>query len=1091
MRRFRTRLFVVILLSVTLGLAASSAAGEDYSPWVLLSGRFGDTAKSMGYQPDAPNEVMTQYSTPHAGVVYVNGKSGGLYRSMDCGETWEPVNGGRPWSQAYAGGYPEAPCDPTNHSCKHRIPYRTPPVSEPGGLDAGEDITWNRPPSGNVAPGFPDYAPVSWRGGVGGPYYSRDAGETWASLSMGCQGTEWLPAVEDPTPPVHVVAVDQGAAAHVVATREAGPASPNGPRTAEASGCQAAHTSCGERQIGWTENAMPQMYSVDKATHDGTADAFGHVGDPDGSLLIDKWSTWKYSTLVHLAAAKDQAAPASINAFCAVAPQPAAACTVNRDRQCHGHSSYDLAPGYSPWNPDPPVPEDGCLDQTLQACKCSTTATSTTCKYPDVAHIMIDPRNGYAYASTNVGLLVSPDGGRSWARNANDASPQLLPTTTVNPLNPVAGSTYIKQSTHLFTGTPSGCSSGGILGCDLNLVPQRIISVGKMSWSWDHTAACTAGQLDPLTGADNALLFGLLSAYGGCGANGASFWRQFMDSPICTKTGRLRAYLPVTWWANAPSGVGQVKRSSVFFAESGPCDVLGPLAFFDTRTVTASGMVSETDSALNAMMPRLPTGEPFSDNECFDPQVAPIRCPLDVRAIAVSASPEYRNVVYAIMRSGDALGDDSTTCPGSCQHGMDGVYRSSDGGFTWAMVLPGAKWTTSDPHDFTDIRVSGENPFVAWMVDATGFAGKLAPPATIAPSLNWDSVQLDPCSGSVPPPACLPGSTCQTPVTAGAHPACAYHFPSQAPGLTSAIRTTCVDCSVLPELRSCASSVASQILSAPCCMELVDLREATDAKGAVHVGRGNSGQAVQALGEMTLAHDGQNVVLTLLGGRAPASSSVGTGQLYTDFDFTLASAPGTPTVPASVDEIHAFATVESSDSTPKNWALVSTHTADGLFGLASLDAQWQAGAGKVDGVIHGQLFSPGGAATWSDPAIGFSFGAMKFGSRTLPHARLIAGPRDWLFASVTGAGVFAIHPSIVATSSNPIGKPAGVFMLPFAKAGVVPGSTQPFVGIQAQNHVPSPGPCVTDIAYTGDGYLWATVGSPDGHYCSKDVPPGI
>lgn len=564
-----------------------------YAPWHLLSGRFGDTVHEISRLP--PLAVGSQ----HPGALFASGAAGGTYRSLDCGESWEPVNGGRTWGEAYGGGYPEATAEcPPDTSCLHHQPFRGPPATELGALAStagtafGTEFFWaatgyDSETCFGIALGGGCLNTTVWRGGLGGPYFSSDGGNAWQSLSMGCQGTEPTGDPGDhPRSPVHALAVDEapGMGAHVVAAREHDLGGPS-QRTAEASGCYTPSLRCGERQIAWVDDAQLQMLGVRAVAANATTGgpigappplagnlSYG-AGDPAAALVIDGLSDWKYTPLVHLATTADATAMAPT---CLALTQPLATCKRDNQRACHGKSGFSVPGGspnpgampYVPWSGSEPI-ESACLDKGAGDCKC---VASAACKYPDVAHLMIDPRNGFAYASTNVGLLVSADGGRSWVRNWDDPEPSLKP----NPAKP-----YVKANVRLMTGDAEACPPGAMnppFGCDLNRVPQRIVHVGAMSWNLDGAQTCDAAHPHP-----NAANF-LAKSAGHCTDPEAEYYREFADNPVCTRTGRLTAYLPVTWTVGTADG-GTTERSSVFVAFSDPCDVTDGLTFIDMRTL--------------------------------------------------------------------------------------------------------------------------------------------------------------------------------------------------------------------------------------------------------------------------------------------------------------------------------------------------------------------------------------------------------------------------------------------------------------------------------------------------------------------------
>lgn len=129
-------------------LATSAlASGKLHDPWQLLSSGFHGTTRGVSQQP-APTDTS---GPDAAGVTWLAGDNGGAYRSLDCGDTWEPANGGRPLTAGFRGGYfneltadcggagqPACACGGVNEvpchcggvnepPCSHGIPYGVAP----------------------------------------------------------------------------------------------------------------------------------------------------------------------------------------------------------------------------------------------------------------------------------------------------------------------------------------------------------------------------------------------------------------------------------------------------------------------------------------------------------------------------------------------------------------------------------------------------------------------------------------------------------------------------------------------------------------------------------------------------------------------------------------------------------------------------------------------------------------------------------------------------------------------------------------------------------------------------------------------------
>ncbi len=646
-----------VLVVLACMLFAASGSAKTYDPWVLLSGRFGGQRQSFSYAaPDVSGAP---------GVLWVSAKDGGVYRSADCGENWEPANGGLPWGNQVAGGFPGA-C--TGAACTHNVPFMNPPVGQAVGKSGGGLIVHaHRGPD----PWYERIADVLWRGGVEGPYFSLNGGDDWISASMSCLPGKGLGHYSGDSDLVDIMASDQGDPFHTIAVRTAiggtnfehlgewwAGEQAGARHTTEASACAPPsppvppadfnRKACALRQIAWTDSANALAATNPQVS---AAQAQVSAQAASGAFGIESVSTWKYSSLSHLAAPKsdDDAAtglcnPAALNGL------PSDKCSPAPDQICHGHGGTS---GIAAPTTDV---EDGCL-----AASCNCTDDLVHCKYPDVSSVAIDPRNGYGYASTNTGLLFSVDGGRSWTRDGTNPAPPLAPNAALTTDGSLAG-----KAARLFTGVATGANTPGVVwepggGYDLNKQPQRIVSIGRMSITFHAGEACT-NELQILS-----------EVFKGNSAADVTFKRA---NGLQSRLGTLVAYLPVTWDADDPSLGGlsthTVRRSSVFIAYSTPCfEHEGPLTFFDSATrekfVDVAGAVSfATAPELDTFnvpppipagfdpatlqpqkLPRLPTHEQFQASVCWNGDAAEHRCPLTVRA--VDSSSRHPQVAYAIL----------------------------------------------------------------------------------------------------------------------------------------------------------------------------------------------------------------------------------------------------------------------------------------------------------------------------------------------------------------------------------------------------------------------------------------------------------
>jgi len=237
-----------------------------------------------------------------------------------------------------------------------------------------------------------------------------------ADLGIPCRQNEAI------TVPLRALAYDAGRPGHVVAAagdrngaREISACRMPDPRSATAS----AH-SCALRAIAWTPDHRPQAALLRQPRKPGDAAAVWQV---------ERASAWQYASLAHLAVARDPRRPELCR------PQLADP-TCQRDYVafCRGLEGGG------------PTPDQACLATSAETCRCDD---QPDCRYPHVVDLAIDPGSGRVVAASDVGLLLSPDGGQHWQR--------------------------------------SGVELRLARGPDLHATPERIIAVSGLRPTWQAT----------------------------------------------------------------------------------------------------------------------------------------------------------------------------------------------------------------------------------------------------------------------------------------------------------------------------------------------------------------------------------------------------------------------------------------------------------------------------------------------------------------------------------------------------------------------------------------------------------------------------
>ena len=474
------KMLIAVLFGVVLGwVPYVLAAPPSYAPWELVSPGYNGGIKTLHH-----NASSSVDGANGAGVLYLGGDDGGVYRSRDCGATWDVVNGGPAVTEGKLGGY-----DPGclgNPGCSHRMLYGGPPgitraATTAFSLASGpwpQDLMTQMGPPGAPASAIPG-SRLSLRSGRV-PYFSNDDGQQWYPVAPSCQGistTFWSS--------VSVVASDPGDGKHLLfAATDGEYGGFQAPWSAKGSQIPKEVSNCGEpgfcarRTVAWTGDASAQLTASFAASRQRANNA---------PRQIDLASNWHFASLAHLAAGDGTATG------CAGASLPAAG-------KCKAKTLQTFCRGNQDQGGDS-APEDFCLQDAgdiQDPCYCNT--GPATCRYPTVHDIAVDPRNGWAYAATQVGLLVSPDGGRTWGRTGNKVTDKNGSSYAPNAQIPPAANDalYAKAKVMLLTAIPI-YGAPEMPNYDLNQFPHKILDVGKISMV-SRPATCPFGAMP-----DNAM----------------------------------------------------------------------------------------------------------------------------------------------------------------------------------------------------------------------------------------------------------------------------------------------------------------------------------------------------------------------------------------------------------------------------------------------------------------------------------------------------------------------------------------------------------------------------------------------------------
>lgn len=354
-------------------------------------------------------------------------------------------------------------------------------------------------------------------------YFSPDAGRQWFALVPACR-------LDIPVS-FAALAADRGQPGHVVALAS----SADGSQQREASGCERYSPSpvgpCALRTIAWTSDIGPEHRESMLAAQPGGSDpgwlrrmrleragGGGPGADPrlvpatpGGYSSVDAraWTErakWRYATINNLPApARDGGRCAiRVGAYSAdhegsvVGPE----CRAAESHHCHGRKSTTYR---DPAAPAEPADRDAwCLDAASAACQCLNGRPSD-CRYPLARHLEIDPRNGWAYLSTDVGLLASPDGGGHWIREG--AGPNSNPADAM-PDGPNRGATGAQLLIARDGASAQGQRAPSRQTYDLNKASARVRAIGRINLAF---TPCHGGAAAPRY-ADTARVRGHLLA---------------------------------------------------------------------------------------------------------------------------------------------------------------------------------------------------------------------------------------------------------------------------------------------------------------------------------------------------------------------------------------------------------------------------------------------------------------------------------------------------------------------------------------------------------------------------------------------------
>ena len=612
---------IASILTVTPGFAAPDPKHvSDTAPWSNVNRHFAAAIRSGFQVPVTPNPNWKIGQTLADGSVYmISGDLPGWSRSIDGGKRFESAVAGPAFSKNICGGYDEtwyASFEPSwaqfcsasgpNAEAIREWQEVSPPVAVPAfygaAASSGRTVTSGPvPPTMNISqhdavcrgpanePGCAK--DIIYTGNDWWSFFSPDAGRQWFRFTPQCemrQPVGWSAIAADR-------GIGQGAhnfGGHIVAVARSWPGS-GAPREA----CGGAPVSgCQQRSIAWTDDVGEELSEsilgttvspTSSSSRRRTEGAGGGGADVAAdSTHLPEWAErpkWRYATIAHLPAGLDLTRQCRVKELTLPefeiaqdtqpntleASIPPRTCDANRDSRCHARKAKEKAESTT----SPPIDRDAwCLDFGKASCSCKD-GPASNCRYPDPTSAAIDPRNGWAYLTTAVGLLASPNGGRSWIRQGG--APQSNPADVFKKMTnvdvfvddpSVRGARLYTQQFYCNQATDPSCQQDPSQenSLDLNGEPWRILSMGKVDMAF---TPCQA-----------EVYYAATPAGGGYG-----------PTPPKRKRGQLSAVVAVEWLVVGHDGTER-RTSGVFVAhQRDACDPQTPeapppgaLEFWDT-----------------------------------------------------------------------------------------------------------------------------------------------------------------------------------------------------------------------------------------------------------------------------------------------------------------------------------------------------------------------------------------------------------------------------------------------------------------------------------------------------------------------------
>lgn len=598
------------LFSASIALTAPQL--PSVHPWQSVATGYDSTVRHgriVGVPPP-PDDPTSFFSLVENTVLTMTADNGGLSRSVvlpqpgstvgltSPGKWWENVNGGPGYANSHCGGYSSSDCVETLFP---GVILGGPPSSVDEGGDYGV-------PNGKVdaSGGWPDmpssvqtllaakpdlciapdgshrcaggivYRIASDGGlpdgrgqlGVSGLFASPDAGRQWYPLAPQC-------AINSPVY-ISSMAVDSGRPGHLVVFNSSGDEQ-------DAGGCELNPAMpCQIRPIASTADVGPQLFHSFLAAKGLDSPYFGldSSGGPSGS-------DWRYAGIAHLATNHLFSTSGDFSTANETSCNVLHLLGSDNPPGLRDSCPMQVAdPKLSICHSGPPG-IDGhlsqfCPDKQAPFCQCTPAnppASPSGCDQPKVSSLAIDPRNGQALASSNTGVLFSPDGGRKWHRRGqtlytrySQSAPSGELAVTEEPLAS-PGDAPSSQGIRLLTmqGLEFPVATVDEAALDLNAQPAYILDVGKITFA-----------MEPCTAAD----FPNASDYTSGSADVAT--AKPGEPVFARKRGHLTGTVAVVW--RNPLRPAQV-MSGVFVAAADTCDpnndahVNDPLVFRDSTSV--------------------------------------------------------------------------------------------------------------------------------------------------------------------------------------------------------------------------------------------------------------------------------------------------------------------------------------------------------------------------------------------------------------------------------------------------------------------------------------------------------------------------